>query len=156
MLPLPVVHGGSQQADIFYFRQVEEALITSAQVRRQTRKDPVLSKLLDVVMNAGCGDLPGLKPYMTRRSELSVQAGCLLWGRRVIIPPGLRKRLLQQLHAGHCGIVRMKELARSYFWWPGLHGQIEETARTCPSRQTVRCMPQAAPLHPWDWPGGPR
>lgn len=154
-LPLPANHGASQQAEIFYFRQVENAPITSAQVKRHTRNDPVLSKLLDVVIRGGSDNLPELKPYITKRSELSVQAGCLLWGRRVIIPPVLRKKLLQQLHTGHSGIVRMKELARSYFWWPGLDSEIEETARICSSCQNVRSMPQPAPLHPWDWPEEP-
>lgn len=141
-LPLPVVRGESQQADVFYFRQVEDAPITSEQVKKHTRRDPVLSKLLEVVLKGGDGNSTELKPFMS---------GCLLWG-RVIIPPVLWKRLLQQLHVGHCGMVRMKELARSYFWWPGLDGRIEETAKTCPSCQTVRCMPQPAPLHPWTWP----
>ncbi|KAJ8348953.1 hypothetical protein SKAU_G00275420 [Synaphobranchus kaupii] len=132
-LPLPVNHSEPfhasrpPQAGIFYFRQVEEAPITHTQVKRHTRNDPVLSKLLDIVIHGGCGDIPELKHYLARKNELSVQA--------VIIPPGLRKKLLQQLHAGHSGMVRMKELARSYFWWPGLDGPIEETARTCPSCQ---------------------
>lgn len=107
-LPLPVVHGGTQQADIFYFKQVEDAPITSDQVKRHTRRDPVLSKLLDVVLKGGCGDLLELKPFRTRLCELTVQAGCLLWGHRVIIPPNLRNKLLQQLHVGHCGTVRIK------------------------------------------------
>ncbi|XP_008283526.1 uncharacterized protein K02A2.6-like [Stegastes partitus] len=72
-------------------------------------------------------------------------------GRRVIIPPVLRKKLLQQLHTGHSGMVRMKELARNYFWWPGLDSEIDETARACSSCQNICCMPQPAPLHPWDW-----
>lgn len=33
-------------------------------------------------------------------------------------------------------MIHMKELARSYFW-PGLDGQIEETAKTCSSCQRV-------------------
>ena len=33
--------------------------------------------------------------------------------------------------------------------------QIEETATTCPTCQKNRCMPQPAPLHPWDWPEEP-
>lgn len=49
----------------------------------------------------------------------------------------------------------LKEIARSYFWWPGLDCHIEETAKTCPSCQTVRLMPQPAPLHPWTWPEAP-
>ncbi|XP_016417783.1 uncharacterized protein K02A2.6-like [Sinocyclocheilus rhinocerous] len=76
-------------------------------------------------------------------------------GQIVIIPPSLRKPVLQQLHVGHCGMVRMKELARSYFWWPGLDGDIEGKARSCPSYQQVRNEPQLAPIHPCDWPETP-
>ncbi|XP_017575179.2 uncharacterized protein K02A2.6-like [Pygocentrus nattereri] len=155
-LPLPVTHAEPKQAEIFYFQQVEDAPVTTSQVQRHTRNDPLLSKLLDMVV---CGrnveDAAELKPYLVRCNDLTVQAGCLLWGQRVIIPPSLRNRVLQVLHSGHCGIVRMKELARSYFWWPGLDGQIEETVSSCTSCQKVRNMPQLAPLHPWDWPEEP-
>ncbi|XP_026991216.2 uncharacterized protein K02A2.6 [Tachysurus fulvidraco] len=96
-----------------------------------------------------------LKPCISRRPELSVQSGCLLWGRRVVIPPALRNPVLKQLHVGQCGMVRMKEIARSYFWWPGVDGQIEEKARTCTSCQCIRNTPQLAPLHPWEYPEKP-
>lgn len=52
------------------------------------------------------------------------------------------------------GLV-LKGLAKSYFWWPGIDGHIEETSTTCPSCQAVRCMPSPAPLHPWTWPATP-
>ena len=52
-LPLPVGHKEGKQADIFYFRQVEEAPITSAQVEQHTRNNPVLSKLLNAVVKGG-------------------------------------------------------------------------------------------------------
>nr|XP_020456172.1 uncharacterized protein K02A2.6-like [Monopterus albus] len=110
---------------------------------------------MDVVTNGGSTRLPEFQPYNRNLYELSVRAGCLLWGQRVLVPPTLQNRVLQQLHHGHCGMVRMKELARSYFWWPGLNKQIEETARTCPSCQKFRNMPQPAPLHPWEWPEEP-
>ncbi|KAL0198627.1 hypothetical protein M9458_007167 [Cirrhinus mrigala] len=84
-----------------------------------------------------------------------VQSGCLLWGYRVVIPPPLRNLLLKELHAGHAGVVRMKEMARSYFWWPGIDAEIEEEARGCPDCQNVRNMPQIAPLNPWDFPEEP-
>ncbi|XP_039503042.1 uncharacterized protein K02A2.6-like [Pimephales promelas] len=100
-------------------------------------------------------DTINLKPYLSRKNELSFHSGCLLWGQRVIIPPSLRKSVLQQLHVGHCGIVRMKEVARSYFWWPGLEGDIEGKGKSCPSCQQVINDPQLAPLHPWDWPETP-
>ncbi|CAM4645669.1 unnamed protein product [Caretta caretta] len=84
-----------------------------------------------------------------------IQYGCLFWGRHVIIPPPLRSQMLEQLHSGHCGIGRMKEIALSYFWWPGLDSAIEEKARACMLCQDVRSAPQWAPLHPEDWPDNP-
>ncbi|XP_029696863.1 uncharacterized protein K02A2.6-like [Takifugu rubripes] len=71
---------------------------------------------------------------------------------RVIIPQSLRAQVLQQLHVGHSGIVRMKEMARSYFWWPGMDKQIEEMASSCSSCHKVRNNPPPAPLHPWEFP----
>ena len=63
--------------------------------------------------------------------------------------------MLKQLHVGHSGIVRMKELARSYFWWPGLDKHIEENAAQCTTCQTVRNTPPPAAVHPWEWPAEP-
>lgn len=73
----------------------------------------------------------------------------------VIIPPPLREKVLGELHSGHCGVVRMKEIARSYFWWPGLDAAIEEKAKSCSACRKLRNLPQLAPLHPWDWPEEP-
>ena len=65
-------------------------------------------------------DTDELKPYWSRRLELSAQGGCLTWGNRVVVPPSLRPRILLQLHDTHMGISRMKSLGRMFVWWPGL------------------------------------
>ena len=49
----------------------------------------------------------------------------------------------------------MKNLARSYLWWPGLDGDIEEKVKSCQVCQLQRVAPAAAPLHPWEWPEKP-
>ena len=55
------------------------------------------------------------------------------------LPDGyVGKKMLEELHVGHPGIVRMKELARSYFWWPNVDLEIEQTVRNCSSCQQVR------------------
>ncbi|XP_058862566.1 uncharacterized protein K02A2.6-like [Acipenser ruthenus] len=93
-----------------------------------------------------------LRPYVTRRNEFSAEQGCILWGMRVVIPPIYREGLLNDLHEEHPGICRMKVLARSYLWWPGLMADIERTVQSCRTCMVVRKMPAVAPLHPWKWP----
>lgn len=159
-LPLPEHPSRAvRQQDIFYFSMVDNAPVTAHQLKRETRVDPVLSQVLDRVMR---GDVhctadvtSDLRPYLMRGKELTVVAGCLLWGMRVIIPEKLRPLVLDELHSGHSGIVRMKELARSYFWWPGVDQEIDMKTKSCDQCQSIRNAPCLAPLHPWEWPAFP-
>ena len=68
-----------------------------------------------------------------------------------MIPSSLQARILEELHDSHLGIVKMKALARSYVWWPGMNQQIEELAKTCSGCQQNQNMPSKVPLHPWEW-----
>ena len=53
--------------------------------------------------------------------------GCLLRGSKVVVPPGVRGKILEALHSGHPGISRMRSLGRSYVggqeWTMTLHKQ---------------------------------
>ena len=71
---------------------------------------------------------------------------------RVIIPPSLRNRLLQELHEEHPGIVAMTATARSYIRWPNLKAETELTGRTWEVCQAVRNVLPSAPLYPCRWP----
>ena len=57
--------------------------------------------------------VPVLDPFYARRDEITVHSGCLMRGIRVIVPPKLRPQVLEELHQGHRGVVKMKALARS-------------------------------------------
>lgn len=98
-----------------------------------TRNDPVLSRVLEFVKSGWPQHVEDLrlKPFFHRRYELSIEQDCLLWGIRVVIPSHYQKDMLKELHVGHPGIVRMKELARSYFCWPNVDLEIEQTVRNC-------------------------
>ncbi len=96
-----------------------------------------------------------LIPFFRRREELSLFEGCILWGARVVIPSAYQEAILCELHEGHPGMVRMKSLARSYVWWPGLDGDIETTVQLCSECQMSLATPARAPLHPWSWPARP-
>ena len=126
-------------------------------IERWTSHDPILSAVRHQVMSGwpNPDDSLDFKPYTSRKTQLSCQAGCVLWGSRVIIPPPGRAKLLKQLHESHPGMVRMKMLARSYFWWPGLDANIEFEVKKCASCQRNANAPPSAPLHPWEWPSRP-
>ena len=84
-----------------------------------------------------------------------MQQQCLLWGSRVVIPPQGRERLVDELHHCHPGMVRMKALARSYMWWPGLDKDLEHRVRCCEQCQQHSKAPALAQLHPFEWPDQP-
>ena len=96
-----------------------------------------------------------LLPFSRRKDELSVQDGCILWGSWVIIPQTGRVRVLEELHQGHPGISRMKSLARSVVWWPGIYADLKDKVQSCQDCQANRKSPAPAPLHPWEWPTRP-
>ncbi|XP_059413408.1 uncharacterized protein K02A2.6-like [Carassius carassius] len=159
-LPLPVLHKDKKDSvDTYLINHVEALPVCSADIRKGTRADPVLSRVVEMVSS---GQFPSTKdsdnaltPFIIRKGELSLMQDCLMWGQRVIVPPNLRQRVLEDLHVGHPGVVKMKALARSYIWWPSIDSQIEEKSKTCLSCQKNQKSPCLSPLHPWPWPGAP-
>ena len=126
-------------------------------ISKESSKDPIISHVISYVLN-GWPDKnqeESMKPYFCRRQEFSVQAGCLMWGSRIVIPPKYQEVILSELHAAHPGIIRMKDLSRSYVWWPYLDRDVESTVCQCSVCQSVGNNPPRAPLHPWTWPNTP-
>ena len=81
-----------------------------------------------------------------------MEGDCVLRGTRIVVPPPARESLLHDLHEGHPGMSRMKELARSFMWWPNIDADIEHQVQQCDSCQRTRPAPSRAPLHPWEMP----
>ena len=157
-LPLPVGDNSEEfdEVKLINSLQIGSLPLTAGQIRKATRADPVLSRVVEYTMTGWSDDEnSAVRAYYQRRNELTVEEGCLLWGIRVVIPSSLRERVLQELHEGHPGIVRMKSLARLHVWWPKLDQSIASVVRDCAKCQLTRNKPQTAPLHPWDWPDKP-
>ncbi|XP_033014646.1 uncharacterized protein K02A2.6-like, partial [Lacerta agilis] len=93
--------------------------------------------------------------FATRQHELSAHRGCLLWGDRVVVPQRLRQRVLEALHIGHPGIVKMKALARCYVWWPNMDDAITSWVASCQACQESRPAPPAAKGNTWETPKAP-
>ena len=131
---------------------------TCANIRQETAKDPTLSKVFKYTESGWPSSSPkdaALASFWGKREELSLQDGCVLWGTRVVVPPKLRQFILDELHADHAGSSRMKELARSYVWWPKLDDDLEKLCSSCEVCLEHRPSPHRAELHPWEWPTSP-
>uniref|UniRef100_A0A1X7SZT2 Integrase catalytic domain-containing protein n=1 Tax=Amphimedon queenslandica TaxID=400682 RepID=A0A1X7SZT2_AMPQE len=51
-------------------------------------------------------------PNWTKQAELSALDGCILWASRVVVPKQGREHLLLELHEGHVGISKAKDIER--------------------------------------------
>lgn len=143
-------------AEVFYTAVVDQLPVTNAEIQRQTKNDPTLSKVYDITMRGWpAHGNPMFPEFSARREQLSVCQGTLLCGFRVVVPSKLRARVLETLHEGHLGTVKMKSLARSYVWWPGIDKQIEDITKSCSGCHKCHNAPPQVPLHPWEWPSAP-
>uniref|UniRef100_A0A5S6Q443 RNA-directed DNA polymerase n=1 Tax=Trichuris muris TaxID=70415 RepID=A0A5S6Q443_TRIMR len=125
--------------------------VTSRMIRDETARDPMLQKVLQC-LSKGWPKVraPLLQHFYNRRQSLSVVDGCLLFADRVVVPNCLQGQVTSQLHSEHPGIVRMKALARSVVYWPGLDQQIENIVRQCSACAMVAKLPAKTP--PCSWP----
>ena len=73
------------------------------------------------------------KPFSFKMKELSLLEGYALWGAGAVVQPQGHKLVLEELHETHTVVSKMKTLARSYVWWPGMDAEIEEVIRNCSS-----------------------
>uniref|UniRef100_A0A5S6QK83 RNA-directed DNA polymerase n=1 Tax=Trichuris muris TaxID=70415 RepID=A0A5S6QK83_TRIMR len=135
--------------------------IDSAHLARATADDPVLKQVVRYVTSTWPSSsrtvTEHVKPYWNKRNSISLRKGILLYNtefNRVIVPSALQEKVIQLLHHGHFGTVRMKQLARRYCWWPKLDARISEVVSSCAS-----CTALAAALpreyQPWPIPDGP-
>lgn len=155
-LPIPDSSTVDPVSEIEVHAITQDHPISSSLVKLRTSRDPVLSQVMRFTQQGWPSQVAeNLRPYHQHHTELWINNGIIMWGVRVVIPTSLTQEILQQLHATHPGVVRMKSIARSYVWWPGIDAEIEKTVRICPHCVQNRDNPATAPLHPWSYPEQP-
>ncbi|UYV78194.1 K02A2.6-like [Cordylochernes scorpioides] len=161
MIKLPCYHPASEPVEmVLLMDALDSSPVTSDDIRASLPGDPALRQALNYTLQGWSEETPKeieLMPYWSRRCELGACEGLLFWGNRVIIPTNLRAKMLDELHNSHQGIVGLKSVARTLFWWPGLDKDIEETVRRCNCCQSHASMPpRTTPVNwpptnqPWD------
>ena len=119
-----------------------------------TDRDPVLAKVKQYTWKGWPATVTDkqLQPYSSKRDELSLEDGILLWGSRVVVPPQARDTVMEEAHSAHIGIARMKSLTRQFVWWPKIDLDLEAKVRNCSVCHKFKSEPPQAILHPWEWP----
>ncbi|XP_011859295.1 PREDICTED: uncharacterized protein K02A2.6-like [Vollenhovia emeryi] len=143
--------------DISTISYIDEGLhaVTSDGIRRETGKCPEVGKIIGYLREKwpSFNQLTAAeKKYHEIRLELSVEKDCILRGSRVVVPSSLREAVLKELYESHFGIVKMKSIARSYFWWPKIDEDIERVAGSCVICVGGSKKSDKVPLTPWPWP----
>ena len=156
---LPLPHTPSDKPDIEHIHNIQQLNaipISAKDIAHYTRKDKTLSRVYTYVQTGMWSDTTGdFAPYARRKDELSTQQGVIFWRNRVIVPKPLENRLLHDLHSGHPGVVKMKHIARSYLWFPGIDNDIENLVRNCPGCMLHARNPPESELHSWRYPDRP-
>ena len=148
--------GNPSDVTSFNLSQISFLPVNEADMLSTTRTDPLLGTVLRYTKSGWPVKFaPELKPYWTRHEQLIIENNILLWGMRVVVPASLQAKVLTELHDGHPGMNKMKQIARSHVWWPNIDRDIEKASKACGSCQEVRNSPPEAPLHPWTWPSNP-
>ena len=126
------------------------------ELRRETRNDSEIQKLLKVIVD-GWPDRqrdvhPQLRPFWPYRDELVTDDGIVLKGNRIVMPASLQAETLVKLHESHQGIEKMHLRARSCVFWNGINNDIEVVLRKCATCQEVQRAQLREPLMPHDTP----
>ncbi|XP_064462820.1 uncharacterized protein K02A2.6-like [Ornithodoros turicata] len=141
----------------FVIKEATPKALSEDELRKATKGDPVLQRVLDKVRKGRWEPNNEDSVYKRVEPELSEKEGLLLKGTRIVIPSELQARVLDIVHETRQGIVKTKQLLRTKVWWPNMDKHVEESIRQCPSCQlvTIENQPQPIkstplPARPWE------
>lgn len=128
---LPVDNEKNIYPEISYLHFVDDIKIMNSNlVKKETIKDPLLSKVKYYKMNGWPEILrEKLEFYKQNKKLLNIEQDIIQWKHRIIIPNSLKNTILNELHQNHLGVTKMKSIARGHVWRPGIDKNIEDTAR---------------------------
>lgn len=135
--------------DQFTLHQIKQLPIRAENIAHHTRKDQHLGKIIQILETGHSLTNAG---YKAPEANYTLAANCLMFEHRVVIPPTLRQQILNDLHAAHVGIVKMKGMARSFVYWPGIDGDIEKIAKSCAECAQQAHVPPKFRSHHWEYP----
>ncbi|XP_064090807.1 uncharacterized protein LOC135204583 [Macrobrachium nipponense] len=108
--------------EVLLLEHVDTTNVNSSDIRRWTDRDPVLSQVRSCILNGWDNNFElneDYKPYVSRKNELTLLQGCILWGNRIIVPLQGRYKVTDELHDTHPAFVG--EEFQSFVTKNGIH-----------------------------------
>jgi len=137
--------GKYDMIDVFQIKNLITLPVTAKEIQEEIKRDAILLKIQQTLEKG-----KSLVPLSYNDSEFSLQNNIIFKKDRVVIPNTLRKRVLKELHTGHAGTVRMKQLSRNYCWWPRMDKDIESITKNCEACNTFSNNPNYKIKHCWE------
>ncbi|XP_061394278.1 uncharacterized protein K02A2.6-like [Musca vetustissima] len=138
--------------DEFVIRQIKQLPIKASHIALETKKDPHLGKIVQLLESDHCLRRAG---YAAPEENYQLSSGCFTFEHRVVVPSVLREKILKDLHAAHLGIEKIKGMARSFVYWPLIDRDIEKVAKACNACAMIANKPTKFGEHHWEYPSGP-
>lgn len=149
-LPIHYTEFSEDVVDIFQMQTIDTLPVTAKRIAIETNKDKKLQELLRALQSGK--QVHKLKRFNIDQTEFSLHDGIIMRGHRVTIPKKLQNQILNELHVGHFGVIKMKGLARSYCWWSSIDKNIEDMARNCANCNAHKNNPPKVDVHIWQQP----
>uniref|UniRef100_A0A0N5BZV4 RNA-directed DNA polymerase n=1 Tax=Strongyloides papillosus TaxID=174720 RepID=A0A0N5BZV4_STREA len=151
-LPSPEVMQDDKEVD-----EIEETFAKNSPldlniIKVEQAKDPIISVVIQLVLTSFPEYIKDdeIRKYKIFQNELSVIHGVLFRNICVVIPTTLREQVLVMLHDGHFGSTKVKLLARSYCFWPGITESIEAMTKGCDVCNLYGDTKTNDDLHAWE------
>lgn len=144
--------GGFDDFDFFAVHQMQQLPVRSEAIARETRRDLHLGRIVKLLET---GQDLARHDFKAPEVKYTLAANCLMFEHRVVVPPALRNAILKDLHTAHLGIVKMKGMARSFVFWPGIDSDIDNLAKSCTTCASHAHAPPKFRDHHWEYPKAP-
>ena len=97
-----------------------------------------------------------LHPFWNYRSQLAYMNGVIFKRSKAFVPPVMRKRMLEKIHASHQGIEKSILNATDTMFWPAIRSDIKTACENCmkcaqyaTQNQKEPMLHQPVPDLPW-------
>ncbi|KAJ3655671.1 hypothetical protein Zmor_014792 [Zophobas morio] len=130
--------------------------------QKETQADPVLNKVKEYCLTEWPNKIHDiddnskiLKFYHSVRNDLTIVDGIILFQKRLLVPPSLRRSMLNLLHESHFGVNKTLSRAKEALYWPNYDKEIITFIKSCKICESNRSSNAKEPLISHPLPGRP-